>query len=72
MGLVNDLGFIGLPGFFASLFSMIGFILGLPRLRTAGVDEDVSSPLFEDVDLGFLPGFLFTAFTRDDLYFSRW
>ena len=63
---------MGLPGFFISLFSMIGLILGLPRLRTAGVDEDVSSPLFDDVDLGFLPGFLFTTFTLDDRYFSRW
>ena len=71
VGLVNAFGFTGLPGARNSLFSFIRLILGLPLLRFGGVVEDVSSPLFDD-DIGFLPGFNFTTFTRDNMYLSLW
>ena len=67
---MNDLGFTGRPGVRNSLFSLIALILGLPRLLVGGVVADVSSPLFYDDDLGFLPVFSFTTFARDDLYLS--
>ena len=50
---MNDFAVTGLPGVFNSLHSLIALILGLPRLLVGGVVEAVSSPLFDDDDLGF-------------------